>query len=60
MIPVMIDRGLSLGFWQWDMEIFFSWVMVLKVGASLAPGLEKTLMHHFKEGAEKDSTQKEK
>lgn len=43
-------------FWQWDT----SWVMLLEVGASVAPGLEQALLHHVRGGAEKADSQKEK
>lgn len=43
-------------FWQWDT----SWVMLLKVGASVAPGLQQALLHHVSGGAEKAHSQREK
>lgn len=60
MILAMIDLGLSLGFWKWNSGILFNWVMVLKVRASVAPGLEQALLHHVNGEAEKAGTQREK
>lgn len=60
MILALIDWGLSLGFWKQDAGIVFSWVMVRKVGASVALELEQTLLHQVRGGAEEAGAQREK
>lgn len=58
--PWLTEGGLFLRFWNEETGILFSWVMVLKVGASVATGLEQVLFYQVHRGAEKAGAWREK